>query len=60
MRISARSALLLAALAGGLFSAPAETGKCPKFLGVAHIAIAVEDVSKARQYYTRSMHRHPR
>lgn len=45
------SAVLVAGIASRTIGAPANGPKRPKILGVAHIALAVHDVEKARAYY---------
>jgi lactoylglutathione lyase len=44
-------AILAEAIAGRGVGAPSDAPKRPKILGVAHIALAVHDVAKARAYY---------
>lgn len=39
-------------LAGGVTGAPPEAPRRPRITGVAHIALAVHDMDKARGYYT--------
>lgn len=51
MKILIHSALLAALVAGSMFAAPPDEPKRPKIVGVAHIALAVHDITASRAFY---------